>query len=170
METVRGMQLNFFPFFLCSGSVTRPRVSYMFKRNELPLRQYPCRFSVGPLDFVLRRRGLDSRESRSKPVLVYIMLYSVQISYQSRLWFKMAMFVIIFTFEWYFVEAQPGMIFYVIYLLNFCPFKYSKIYSFLCPVFYLFLYVLIYASWLFLCHFLGFFCSKIIKRTYGVFL
>ena len=53
LETVRGMQLNFFPFFLCSGSVTRPRVSYMFKRNELPLRQYPCRFSVGPLDFVL---------------------------------------------------------------------------------------------------------------------
>ena len=34
LETVRGMQLNFFPFFLCSGSVTRPRVSYMFKRNE----------------------------------------------------------------------------------------------------------------------------------------
>ena len=53
LETSRGVQLNFFPFFLWLGSVTRPKSRICLKGMDTPLRRCSYRFSVGPLDFVL---------------------------------------------------------------------------------------------------------------------
>ena len=67
LETVRGMQLNFFPFFLCLGSVTRPKVSYILKGMCTSLRECLCGFLQNPWTSYCEE-GNGSKRKPLKPV------------------------------------------------------------------------------------------------------
>ena len=86
LETVRGMQLNFFPFFLCLGSVTRPKVSYILKGMCTSLRECYADFCRTP-GLRTVKKGTDPRESRSNLFSLYCIISCVQISYQYRVGF-----------------------------------------------------------------------------------
>ena len=88
------------------------------KRNVyIPTRVFML-ISAEPLDFVLWRRE-RIQEKAAQTCLVYTVLYraykfhtSIELDFK---WRRSSFFSL---FKWYFVEAQPGMIFYALYLLK----------------------------------------------------
>ena len=67
LETGRGLQIQFFPFFPSLGSVTRRNRVYIFEDES----KYSNKFSAAPLDFILCEERSFQEESGSKLVYVY---------------------------------------------------------------------------------------------------
>ena len=113
MGASRGVQLNFFPFFPLAGSVTRPRVSYI-EVDSSPLSTVPSYCCSAPeIRTVYSRPAYE--ESRAKLVLFFVYILSThttRVLGQSVAWFHGIILPVFFDRLWYFVEAQPGMIFF----------------------------------------------------------